>query len=250
MAGDRIATTLTWLTKKPIGDIATSLRLVGAEGAIWAQPEDERPLGPLYPASTWPTDVAQSQAVALEVPFGTPPGEYAVQLVVYDPNTGRPFARTPDEPLTIGGVSVARPESPPELQPAAARVGPLQLLRAQTPATRISPGDEIPVEILWQAVETPDKPLVIVIQLLDPAGRVMAGIEEEPLQGRYPTQQWRAGEIVRDRHVLRAPDGLAQGTYRLVAGVYRAEDRERIPVRTGLLPSGTIYPITEIEVGP
>jgi hypothetical protein len=104
------------------------------------------------------------------------------------------------------------------------------------------------VEILWQAVTAPAEPLVVVVQLLDQAGNVVAGIEEEPLRGQYPTQLWGAGEMVRDRHRLNTPTDLADGKYRLVAGLYRAADRARLPARSGLLPAGIAHEIKEIQV--
>ena len=83
----------------------------------------------------------------------------------------------------------------------------------------------MPVELLWQAAEAPGEPLVVVVQLQDAAGRVAAGLEAQPLDGRYPTQNWAAGELVRDRHTLTLPADLAPGAYRLIVGVYRAADR-------------------------
>ncbi len=76
----------------------------------------------------------------------------------------------------------------------------------------------MPVELLWQAAEAPGEPFVVVMQLQDAAGRVVAGLEAQPLDGRYPTQNWAAGELVRDRHTLTLPADLAPGAYRLIVG--------------------------------
>ncbi len=248
-AGDRLYGELMWLPQKPVADIATSLRLVGSDGTIWAQPPDERPLGPLYPSSAWPVGQAQRQPIALEIPPGTPPGAYSVKLVTYDPATGQPLAlASGEQEITLGEVDVIQPESSAALGPGIAQFGPLRILEAGTPATRVSGSDQMPVEILWQAVESPGEPLVVVLQLLDATGNVVAGIEEEPLQGRYPTQHWEAGEMVRDRHVLDIPAGLTDGVYHLVVGVYQAADRARIEGKWGLLSGGPAFEIKEIEV--
>ena len=76
----------------------------------------------------------------------------------------------------------------------------------------------------------------------------MAGLEEQPLQGRYPTQKWAAGELVRDRHTLAVPGNLAPGIYRLIVGVYRAGDRARLLTRDGLFSRSDYYPIKRIAV--
>ncbi|MFZ2359697.1 MAG: hypothetical protein WA040_10175, partial [Anaerolineae bacterium] len=108
------------------------------------------------------------------------------------------------------------------------------LVEAATPAAVVSPGDAIPLELLWQAAsDFVAEPLVVVVQLLDRDGQVAASLEEEPLQGRYPTSQWQPGELARDRHTLRLPDDLAPGTYRLIVGLYRATDGERLMTSGG-----------------
>ena len=62
---------------------------------------------------------------------------------------------------------------------------------------------------------------MVVTQLQDAAGRVAAGLEAQPLDGRYPTQNWATGEFVRDRHTLSLPADLPPGAYRLIVGLYR-----------------------------
>ncbi len=220
-------------------DFATSIRLVGPDGAVWAQPPDERPSGPQFPASQWAANQPQRQTLSLPVPPGTPPGQYAVELVVYDPVTGKPWpaqagdlALTPNG-LRLGEVTVARPDLSLPMQPALATFGPLALIEATSPATTVAPGGQVPVELLWQAAEAPGEPLVVVVQLQDAAGRVVAGLEAQPLDGRYPTQSWTAGELVRDRHTLSLPADLAPGAYRLIVGVYRAADRARLETTDG-----------------
>ena len=165
------------------------------------------------------------------MPAGTPPGQYAVELVVYDPATGQTWpAQAGDQTLTpnglrLGDVTVVRPDLSPPMQPALATFGPLALIEATSPATTVAPGGQIPVDLLWQAADAPGEPLVVVTQLLDAAGQVAAGLEAQPLDGRYPTQSWAAGELVRDRHTLALPADLTPGAYRLIVGVYRVADR-------------------------
>ena len=106
----------------------------------------------------------------------------------------------------------------------------------------------MPVDLLWQAAEAPGEPLVVVVQLLDAAGHVVAGLEAQPLDGRYPTQAWAAGELVRDRHTLSLPADLAPGAYRLIVGMYRAADRARLETRAGLLGKSDHWVVETLEV--
>ena len=134
------------------------------------------------------------------------------------------------------------------MQHALATFGPLALIEATSSATTVAPGGQVPVELLWQAAKAPGEPLVVVTQLLDAAGHVVAGLEAQPLDGRYPTQSWAAGELVRDRHTLALPADLAPGAYRLIVGVYRAADRTRLKTRVGLLGKSDHSVVTTAEV--
>ena len=248
--------TRRWTGNSPAhpADFATSIRLIGPDGAIWAQPPDERPSGPQLPASQWTEDQAYRQTLKLPVPAGTPPGQYAVELVVYDPVTGQPWpaqagdlALTPNG-LRLGEVTVVRPDPSPPAQPALATFGPLALIEATSPATTIAPGGQVPIDLLWQAAEAPGEPFVVVTQLLDTAGHVVAGLEAQPLDGRYPTQNWTAGELVRDRHTLTLPADLKPGAYRLIVGLYRAADRARLEMKVGLLGKSDHWAVTTVDV--
>ena len=174
-SGEALYPALEWQFTGAPADFATSIRLIGPDGAIWAQPPDERPSGPQFPASQWAANQPQRQTLKLPVPAGTPPGQYAVELVVYDPATVQPWpaqagdlALTPNG-LRLGEVTVVRPDPSPPMQPALATFGPLALIEASSPATTVAPGGQIPVELLWQAADAPGKPFVVVVQLQDAA---------------------------------------------------------------------------------
>lgn len=257
VAGQTLYPVLTWQTGSPLSaPLATSLRLVGPDGATWAQPPDELPLGPLFRADAWQVGRPVRQPLALPVPAGTAPGRYSVVLLVYDPATGRPWPRTPvggaapgGEGINLGQVEVERPAVAQGERPVQAQFGPLALVEAGSPATALSPGDRVPVELLWQAKRAPGEPLVVVIQLLDGQNSVAAGLEAQPLDGRYPTQDWASGELVRDRHSLTLPADLRPGTYRLAVGVYRAADRQRLNTQSGFFGQSQFWVIKTLSVG-
>ena len=214
---------------------ALSLRLVDDDGQVWAASDE--PLGGNQLDLTGARELVQP--LRLAIPAGTAPGLYDLVLVVYDPQTGQPLnAALPSgdagSQAVLGRVEVTRPAPSPAAQPAQADFGALRLVQANSPADAISPGDALPIDLLWQAA--PDfvpEPLVIVAQLLDEAGQVAASLEVEPLDGRYPTTQWQPGELVRDRHTLATPASIKPGVYQLVVGLYRAADGQRLATRDG-----------------
>jgi hypothetical protein len=257
VAGRTLYPVLTWrAAQAQDSQIATSIRLVGADGVVWSQPPDEQPLGKLFTSERWPAGQTVRQPLAMPVPPGTPPGDYTVELVVYDPANGAPLEPTGDVSsvaqipgvVALAPVTVRRPETSGPTLPSLGQFGPLALVEAKTPATVVAPGDEVPVELLWQAAKAPGEPLVVVVQLLDQEGRVVAGLEAQPLEGRYPTQSWAEREVVRDRHTLTVPAGLVPGSYRLVAGVYRAADGQRFKTRSGLWGETSTVEIRQIQV--
>ena len=221
--------------------LALSLRLVDEAGGIWAQ-ADEPVGGNQRDLRTVGAAEALPQPLRLAVPLGTPPGRYRLVVVFYDPATGQALTVTDAAAPTdsgnplLGDVTlVARAQ--PAQRPGLANFGPLALLAASTPATVISPGDAIPLTLLWQADQSAARPaLVVVLQLLDRDGQVRASLEAQPASGRYATSQWLPGEVLLDRQTLGAPAALPSGDYRLIVGLYRAADGQRLRSRCGLLP--------------
>lgn len=254
-AGETLYADLTWRAEAPISaPFGVSLRLVGDDGATWAQPTDEKPFGPPFLPPQWPVGLPLRQPVRVPILPGTPPGAYTLALLIYDPLTGAALA--PQEGAAAAsavpnGVNLRRvtvTRGAAALQPALAHFGPLALIEATSAATVISPGDVVPVELLWQATAAAGEPLVVVVQLLAAGDRLMANLEEQPLQGRYPTQNWTAAELVRDRHALQVPKDAPAGTYRLIVGVYRAADRTRFKTRIGLGGESDYWTIKRLTI--
>ncbi len=100
----------------------------------------------------------------------------------------------------------------------------------QVDPVSVQPGQELALKIYWQ-IDTPlDKDYTIFTQLLDSHGALVAGQDDQPLGGHFPTSQWPAGEIVTDVVQLPLPDNLPPGEYTLVTGMYLLETLERLPV--------------------
>jgi hypothetical protein len=238
-AGDCVAVRgLEWHrpASHPGQDLAISLRLTDTDGSILTQYDEA--LG-----SDFHTLRDRAQLLYflnLLIPEGTPPGQYDLRLVVYDPQTGEPLQAVGEASMESGvllkQVRVDRPAGAMMLRPALADFGSVRLISADTPATVVSPGGEVPLDLLWQAdADHRGESLVVVAQLLDDQGRVVAGLEQEPLNGRHGTAVWQPGELVRDNHKLSVPADTPPGKYDLIIGLYRLPARERLKTRTGLL---------------
>ena len=65
----------------------------------------------------------------------------------------------------------------------------------------------------------------------------MAGFDQPPAEGRFPTSRWRFGDLVLSRFPLELPADLAPGIYQVWIGLYSdPEGAERLPVGASDLP--------------
>jgi hypothetical protein len=79
--------------------------------------------------------------------------------------------------------------------------------------------------LYWRAEVEMDVPYTVFVQLLEPAGQVLAQDNSEPAGGARPTTGWVPGEYVTDPHELFLPLDLAPGYYVVQVGMYDAGAR-------------------------
>jgi hypothetical protein len=74
--------------------------------------------------------------------------------------------------------------------------------------------DSLKVTLWWQAVAPAPEDYLVELALLDRTGRLVGYTLGHPVQGRYPTRAWEAGDLIRDTHWLPL-DGAGAGEHRL-----------------------------------
>jgi hypothetical protein len=111
-------------------------------------------------------------------------------------------------------------------------LGGLRLLGYSMNDAPATPGDERKISLFWQATDRPAAEYTAFVQLLDRQGQVAAGWEAPPGAG-YPTQVWTPGTLMRTQASIRVPAILPDGSYRLIGGLFRADDKERLRTRRG-----------------
>jgi 4-amino-4-deoxy-L-arabinose transferase-like glycosyltransferase len=232
-----ITVDLAWqLSEQANKDYVVGLRLVGPTGHVWAQ-RDAAPSGGLEPFSEWPVGETRIDRHGLLIPAGMPPGEYTLTLRIYDsqdlgvlPVT---FAGGSGGEVALGTVHVVRPDVSPPVEALTfeepLRVDfdeRLRLLGYDLSDGALLPGEEVSVDLFWQAQADPGQDYYPRLRLLDAQGAVLAELAEKPVAGTYPTAWWRAGELVRDPHALPIPATVPPGNYRLALGLIRVDDSE------------------------
>ncbi|NIV35209.1 MAG: hypothetical protein GWN58_38870 [Anaerolineae bacterium] len=123
----------------------------------------------------------------------------------------------------------------------------VRLLGFDAPELKAQPGSTLRLDILWLALQDGPEAIPPVVQLRDDAGQVFVEMASAPVGGRAPLARMAAGQVVRDPVVLDLPRDLAPGVYNLVAGRRRA-DGSWLPVRRGLFPVGSVYPMATVRI--
>lgn len=112
------------------------------------------------------------------------------------------------------------------------------------------PGDTVDLRLYWRVAEgaAPAEDAVVVVQLapLDPVQHV-AGEERLLGSSRYPTSQWRPGQLIVQRHRLALPPAApAPALYWIDVAVLTEPARERLP----LTFDGVLLPDSLARLGP
>jgi hypothetical protein len=200
------------------------LSLTDDRGLTWAERYSE-PCGGWCPTATWEARHLQQDQHALQVPPGTPPGTYRLQ-VAWLPLQGGPALQAEGdgrrvEQVTVTEVTVSHPQGengepsavPNPLQ--ATFGGEVTLLGYQPNAVETHVGEILHLETHWHAQTAPADPYVLLMELLDWKGQVIATWESTPSAHAYRTDMWQAGEYLRGQHDLLMPSSLRPGRYRL-----------------------------------
>ncbi len=225
-ASDGLTVSLEWLALKrmPISYRA-SLRLVDAAGGVWGYSDGQMVDG-LYPTSVWSVGERVRDLRELTPLPGTPPGDYYVELRVYQPSNQQ----------TLEVVDAEKRVS------ALARLGPIKLTRVQRPEAagdwqlsdrlemkcpgglelvgctvqndQVREGEDLLVTLGWLAQSRLTTDYAVSMQLVDGQGAVKAEAVM-PLSAGYPSSSWQPGDFVRGQCALRVPPGVATGEYRV-----------------------------------
>jgi hypothetical protein len=105
----------------------------------------------------------------------------------------------------------------------------IALLDAKTSGVP-GPDGRVVVSTQWQALRPLDQDYTIFIHAVTPDGTRWAQVDTMPQGGKFPTSQWRPGQIVDDRYTLDfGPDAPSGQDYRYTVGLYLWQTGQRLP---------------------
>jgi hypothetical protein len=262
--GTGFSAELLWQAiRPPTADYSLLVQLVDSEGKIWRDwhhiPTDGR-----SPTSTWTSGQLVRDQVALVLPADAPPGEDTLQVRLSwlrSDDTRLPVRRRilqTGNSVTLPGVRVVEKEGrlfePPPLTSviSANFDDKVHLLGYDTPTYLLSPGDTLPLTLIWQSLTSDMREsYTVFVHLVGPDGTIYGQWDKEPGErSKQPTTSWMEGEVIVDPISVPLATEAPPGSYRLLVGLYLAPDGPRLPLRdaSGAI-TGDALELTRVEVG-
>ncbi len=232
--GETLPVRLYWKAREPVpANYQVFVHLTSIPAHTWGQSDKLNPGD--YPTTRWPLDRYVTDPHSLIIPPGTPPGEYTLRVGLWNHLTGvRQLVLEPDGTILGDSVALAIPitvERPrrqpdPEGLPLDAasmlEIAPgLRLLgyALDPPGSFDQAAGLLRVTLYWRAEQEGLPGYTVALRLIDEGGTVRIETASPPADGRYPTDSWAEGEVVRDVHSFWIDEGLPPGGYRLELGV-------------------------------
>jgi 4-amino-4-deoxy-L-arabinose transferase-like glycosyltransferase len=226
-SGSEAWVALQWRTlTRPAADYKVAIFLLDARERVVGQVDKQLLSNHMRLTSQWEAGQAEMDYYLLPSLPATPPGDYDVQVVVYDPSTMQRLVVRGDEGSTLGDsftaaqLRITRPASPPAVEPKHAiqddaLTADLSLLGYDLSREDVNAGDSVEVALYWSAVRDIAEDYLVQLHLEDASGRSWAQEKSRPAYGTYPTNLWGKGEVIRDWHDLPIPAEIPAGEYAL-----------------------------------
>ncbi len=215
---------------EPPTDYTVALYLLDQRDRVVGQADKLLLANNMRGTSEWTSGQDEMDYYVLPSLPATPPGEYHIEVSVYDSSTMTRLAledeagRVLGQSYTVGTLQIIEPAVPAAVQPTHSLEGAglapeLRLLGFDLPLEEANPGDDLAVALYWEAVRDVPRDYVVVLQLRDASGSIWAQEQSRPAYGTYPTTGWQKGEVVRDWHDLPVSPDAPGGEYTLYAGL-------------------------------
>ncbi|RLC66263.1 MAG: hypothetical protein DRI48_05085, partial [Chloroflexi bacterium] len=104
------------------------------------------------------------------------------------------------------------------------------LLEAEVGSTNVRPGGIVPVLLRWRSLRAVEENYTVFVHLVGPDGRLHGQVDAWPVQGSYPTGEWKPGEKVNDPYEVALQPDAPPGRYRVEVGWYLLATMQRLPI--------------------
>jgi len=230
VAGDVAVLALYW-TLDGVLDFGATVRLLDEQGLEWSyKSEPYEALGGYNgppPSRYWLPHTYADDRHAMRILPGTPPGDYLLVVVPYNPETTAPLPISAGQTApagypgaVIGKLQITAPTRPPPVDTlelavrADVQLGvDLTLLGYSQDREQVAAGQVMRLTLGWQARQKPQKDYMLRLELVAPDGQTVTQLALAPGGAQYPTSRWAAGEIIRTQAMVRIPGRAQSGQY-------------------------------------
>lgn len=94
----------------------------------------------------------------------------------------------------------------------------------------VTPGGTVHLTYYWQSLRRTRTDYAVFVHFVRD-GKARFQRDHFPLDGAYPTSQWRTGERIREPFDVVVPDALEPGTYEIVVGLWNPRTGQRLGVK-------------------
>ncbi len=232
-SGDVLYVNLAWQALDDLPELSRySLRLLREDGDVIAQKDDTLRSG-WFPLDYLPAGQPFVGAYPLQIPPGTLPGSYRLQLAVYQKARHEWPLEDGSPALDLGVVEVKfAPASSP---PGANRFnGEISLDAYNFKVKRVGQGKGFPLRLLWRALKTPADNYTLQVELIDRDAQVW-----RDWQIPVETTAWQPEQQVRQQIDLTVPAEAPVGEDALSLRLsWLRADGSYLPLRYWIFPRG------------
>ena len=243
-SSSRLSIKLVWRSlAKADEDYRAVVYLMDGSGRVWSQ-SDHVPIVQAYGTSHWVPGEYLTDNFYLNVPLGTPPGQYDLKVRLYSPLTGTALKvdGSGQEFVSLTKLTVVKADS----QETARALSSLSIsarrnlnddvafLGGRASKTEALAGEDVGLSLLWQARRKPQARYDTLLQVVDGSNLVSQETRATLGGEGYPADRWDAGEVVRDNLVLHLSDSLSEGEYHLQARLV-TDGKTTAPVDLGVI---------------
>ncbi len=234
-SGEDTWVTLQWEALTPLStDYKAAVYLLDGRSRLLGQADKVMLSNDLRKSSEWQAGKLALDYYTVSNMPATPPGEYHIEVAVYD---GETLDRLPvlddqgkisGQSFRAGTIQVVKPLMPPRVEPQVTLherdLAPdIRLLGYDFPTREVAPGGTLRVALYWQALQDVQRDYVLAVELTDTIGDIWAEQRNRPVDGTYPSTEWDKDEILRDWHDVALPPDTPQGTYELFVKLIEGE---------------------------
>lgn len=113
--------------------------------------------------------------------------------------------------------------------PADVTLGGAVTLVSSAFTSRATPGGAVDVSLVWRDLRPLGDAYSVFVHVDDASGKLMAQHDGPPAGDTRPTDLWKPGDVIDDRHGVVLPTAIAPGDYRVNVGMYRGDRRLATP---------------------